>query len=137
MPQHIPESFLTYCFVEIFFNQQGKDRLTTRIRVVQTKKTHSQPDFAAAALSSCHPVADQRRRPSCRGMVPFPKLPGILKATHFKASSRILRHSVVALLCETSAPPPGVGILEKNNMMLSQNELHSIHIIYYTHIYIL
>lgn len=34
--------------------------------VFHTKKTHSQPDFAAAALSSCHPVADQRRRPSCR-----------------------------------------------------------------------
>lgn len=36
MPQHIPESFLTSCFVEIFFNQQGKDRLATRIRVVKT-----------------------------------------------------------------------------------------------------
>lgn len=76
MPQHIPESFLTSCFVEIFFNQQGKDRLATRIRVVKTmfstqRKPHSQPDFAAAALSSCHPVADQRRRPSCRIVGPI------------------------------------------------------------------
>ena len=46
--------------------QTHNSTLRCKNDVFHTKKTHSQPDFAAAALSSCHPVADQRRRPSCR-----------------------------------------------------------------------
>lgn len=98
--------------------------------VFHTKKTHSQPDFAAVALSSCHPVADQRRRPSCR-------VGPISQATKYSESHTF--HSLFTdseTFCRSSALWDFCAASREKQHYVITNELQSIHIIYYTHMYI-